>query len=1451
MKRIISLVLSIVIILCVFSALEITPNAASSKASSSESFSWNVNNGTLNISGNGEIEDYNFYTSTPWYKSSNEITKIIISEGITKIGNNAFKNCKSLESVHIPGSVKSIGDNSFQRCEALKELNIGNGVESIGILAFQYCENLENVTVPDSVKRISDYAFEGCYKLSDVKLGSGLIILGNNPFADCRALSTITLNENNNNIKVIDNVLFDSDDGLVCYPISKGGEEYTIPDGTTLIYGKAFQGCKNLYRITMPDTVTSIKEDAFRDCQLTKISLSKNLKEISKNAFRECNIIDIEIPDTVTCIGEDAFRLNNFSGNVFIPKNVKSIGEGAFSKCKHLSSITVDSDNQYYKSVDGILFDKSGQTLLQYPCNKLDSEYTIPDTVTRIGNDAFCENNNITSVKFPEKLKEIGINAFQFCENLTGNLVIPDATTTIDSGVFEYNKNLNSVTLGKNLNSISLFAFAHCDNLKEVYFKGNHPGFWYSPFDGNTMTIYYPNGDETWDNYSPGETYNGITWQTWNTPVVLNTNIPITECSFSLSESQFTYNGKAIRPVVTVTRRGETLENGVDYEVLYSNNIVPGNASVTVNGIGRYKDSKEISFEIYKAKHTLNASLESPSITVGSTTQIITKGLGKISYGTSNPNIATVDQNGVVTAKNAGTTDIYVTDEGDDCYYSDVQSLTIEITEKPKALELNDISYSFSNSTSGFHYPSPYKIPLNIYKILFDDTMAGYLYNNHGNWCGNCYGMSTSSMMFNVKDSSLQLNSFNSSAKKVGDLKYNDKSSSLDLTVTQLNETMLNLQNVSSVATAEYNNREDFAGLISEVKKCSNGAPAVPIGFIGEYGHEVLGYKYEKQSNTNERIYIYDCNYPFENKYITFTKNSNGKYIDWNYGIYGYDSHQMDYCTFDVIDAAWQNRRSHKDSDLSTMLVKNSDTFDILDNTGKTLATMKNGTFTSYDKKIFNSDSCEIQTQGYTIYLPNNMYTVVNKEDSNKKLDVTMNDNDQSVSVSTESDSVKVFVDDTQAANIANVDGECGEKYKVQLNSKLDYSNGAEKIVYSGKYSSDEISVGTSYGDIVASNYTDNGIDVNDDTINILHESDTDISGFDAKLSDTNFVYNGNDICPNVTITNDKGYRLAYGTDYTVVYAGNNTSGTATAIVYGINKYKGCIELNYTIKPLDLSSYSATLSQTSYQYDGFAKKPLVVVNSGSKYLTENVDYSIEYLNNINAGKATVKISGLGGYTGTLSKTFTISDDSAPSTQPSTPAATNTPANKPTTTSPNSDDPAPSTQPSIPAATNTPANKPTTSSPKTKVSFYESSDTIYRKNKDIYYVYLSNSKGKTTFRSSNSKVASVKKQNNELVTVYAKKAGTAKIYAKNNGVQDYIKIKVKNPYLNVKKKNIKIGKTYKLKITGKVGKAKFKSSNKKVATVSKLGKIKAKKKGKATITVTTNGIKLKCKVTVKK
>ena len=316
MKKIISLFMAFVMLLSVTAGLNLTAYALNpifGECGKNVNWKYDVATKTLTISGLGEMDDFEqnlhipidpdeislseysvsqaSYTeeSAPW--SSLDIINVVIESGVTRIGENAFKNC-SVQKITIQNSVKAIGNSAFYNCSSLK-----------------------SVTIPDSVTIIGDFAFSNCSSLTSV----------------------------------------------------------TIPNSVKTINYNTFSHCNSLTNVEIPNSVTTIKESAFGWCS----SLT----------------------------------------SVTIPNSVTTINYYAFPGCSSLTSINVASGNLNYSSKDGVLFDKNKLNLIQYPIGNQRTEYAIPNSVTTIGRDAFCDCSSLTSVTIPNSVTSIGYSAF-FCDRL-------------------------------------------------------------------------------------------------------------------------------------------------------------------------------------------------------------------------------------------------------------------------------------------------------------------------------------------------------------------------------------------------------------------------------------------------------------------------------------------------------------------------------------------------------------------------------------------------------------------------------------------------------------------------------------------------------------------------------------------------------------------------------------------------------------------------------------------------------------------------------------------------------------------------------------------------------------------------------------------------------------------------------------------------------------------------
>ena len=343
-----------------------------------DNLTWTLQDGVLNISGTGDMEDYlshrfdgKYITTAPWIEYYDTIKSVVIESGVTSIGDHAFSWCSSLTSVTIPDSVTSIGSSVFRNCSSLESVTIPDSVTSIMDDTFYECRSLASVTIGNSVTSIGIRAFYNC-SLASVTIPNSVTSIGGSAFEDCSSLESVT-----------------------------------IPDSVTSIGGGAFEDCSSLASVTIPDSVTSIGEYAFYGCSsLESVTIPDNVTSIESSVFRNCTTLAIvTIPDSVTSIEWGPFYGCSSLTSVTIPDSVTSIGDYAFYNCSSLTSVMIPDS---VTSIRSCAFEG---------CSSLES-MTIPDSVTSIAYGTFYGCSSLASVTIPNSVTSIGERAFDVCSKL-------------------------------------------------------------------------------------------------------------------------------------------------------------------------------------------------------------------------------------------------------------------------------------------------------------------------------------------------------------------------------------------------------------------------------------------------------------------------------------------------------------------------------------------------------------------------------------------------------------------------------------------------------------------------------------------------------------------------------------------------------------------------------------------------------------------------------------------------------------------------------------------------------------------------------------------------------------------------------------------------------------------------------------------------------------------------
>ncbi len=285
MKRIISILLTIISVCCITASVTLNALAAiTDKIESNLTYTDRYGSWTYELTSNKKGYKITDYDES---MSQIQIPSVINNLPVLEIGNRAFSYCSGLYSITIPNSIKTIDNYAFINCTSLTNITLMNGVATIGDQAFRNCSSLTSITIPESVTTI-----------------------GSSTFEDCNSLASINVSSNNKNYSSIDGVLFNKTQSkLIRYPIKKLSDNYIIPSSVTDIGNRAFYNCDNLISITIPESVTTMGDYVFEICNnLTNITILNGVTNIGLQAFNGCSsLTSITLPNSVKTIGSKAF----------------------------------------------------------------------------------------------------------------------------------------------------------------------------------------------------------------------------------------------------------------------------------------------------------------------------------------------------------------------------------------------------------------------------------------------------------------------------------------------------------------------------------------------------------------------------------------------------------------------------------------------------------------------------------------------------------------------------------------------------------------------------------------------------------------------------------------------------------------------------------------------------------------------------------------------------------------------------------------------------------------------------------------------------------------------------------------------------------------------------------------------------------------------------------------
>ena len=441
MKKTLLLSLSIIF---VFMLLSISVTAVpEAQGICGDSIEWSYENGTLNITGTGDMYDLSYDDLPSWNAYTEDIKIVNVSEGITSLGDLSFAYHSSLEKISLPSTLTSVGKSCFEFCPKLVDITLPEGLTYIGEMAFSDCYALKQLTVPGTVKELISGTFIACQNLEELYISNGTESIAANVFYDCFKLK-ITLPQS---VSYIAPSAFDPAPKLVRCVYGSYAETYARSKNWNIEYSADFTASG-----THGDNITweydngTLTLSGSGEMENTYTFTYKDLKDV---------VTRVVIDDGITSVADSAFRGYEKLEEAIIGKSVYVIGGYAFSGCRTLKKLTFLSDS--VKTIGDAAFQE---------CVDL-TEIYLPYGVEYIGQSAFDFCCDLTELDIPDTVRHIGDYAFTSCTKLT-RVTLPQRVDFVGKAIFSNCHSLKEVVLSEGITHITRFDFTNCISLEYI-----------------------------------------------------------------------------------------------------------------------------------------------------------------------------------------------------------------------------------------------------------------------------------------------------------------------------------------------------------------------------------------------------------------------------------------------------------------------------------------------------------------------------------------------------------------------------------------------------------------------------------------------------------------------------------------------------------------------------------------------------------------------------------------------------------------------------------------------------------------------------------------------------------------------------------------------------------------------------------------------------------------------